>query len=255
MFITEAVYDMKFSHWCVLTGALFLVQVVSWSLQEQLLQKLEYTRVCYNQIVDNAVEDGLLAGVTDTYGIADVDCNVAVEAFKESLLNGFDVTKDSVSGKKILDKIRCLVILKNQYFIVITPKEQQLHEYESLYNEWNIRFTLDGQVQCQKEGHSEKYVGTELQIRQKIGYNPEVSQSNWKNEAITDSIEKQVELAINQDGYKDADYHIDIPSVEEVSTHTIWGLGMLCFMKYDTYIFNDMKYDRYTLSVAQIKEN
>lgn len=245
---------MKFSNWCILAGALILIQTVSWMLQDRMLEKLEYTRICYNQIADNAVEDGVEAGLTDRYGVVDIDQYTSVEAFEESLLNGFDVTRDSAAGKRLLDKIGCLVILKNQYFVVKTHESSKVFYYETYYDSWTIRFTLNDRVECRKKGDSAIYTGTQQQIREKIGYNPENTELTWAGEVITECIERQVEYAICQDGAKTADYEIDFPAVEELSTHTIWGPGMLCFMKYDTYEIGNNRYDRYTLSVAQLKE-
>lgn len=123
---------MKISHWCVVAGMIMLVFCLKWGMKYQLLWQLSYTKQCYNQIADNALEDGLQAGTAERdFAVPYVDETAAVNGFKDSLLKGFDLSAQSPEGKRMLDCICCIVILQEEYYSVITNEGTTRYPYET----------------------------------------------------------------------------------------------------------------------------
>lgn len=118
MCITGEVYGMRIEHWCLIAAGCLIMSNTGWTLKWQLQQKLAYTRTCYNQMSDNAVEDGLYAGLFYRDGKVYLDEEKAILGFETSLLRSFDESKESQGGKKLLNSIQCLVILEEEEFIV-----------------------------------------------------------------------------------------------------------------------------------------
>lgn len=120
---------MRIEHWCMIAAGCILLSNTGWSLKWQLDQKLEYTRCCYNQMADNAVEDGLHAGLVYKDGKICVDEEKAIREFETSLLKSFDESKESPGGKRLLDSIKCMVILEKQEFVVCANGETKHYVY------------------------------------------------------------------------------------------------------------------------------
>lgn len=114
---------MRIEHWCIVAAGCLLVSNTAWTLNWQLQQKLAYTRTCYNQMADHAVEDGLYAGTVYKDKKVCVDEEKVILGFENSLLDSFDETRESPGGKRLLACVKCMVILtENGFFIYVDGK-------------------------------------------------------------------------------------------------------------------------------------
>lgn len=120
---------MRIEHWCMIAAGCILLSNTGWSLKWQLDRQLEYTRCCYNQMADNAVEDGLQAGLVYRDGEIFLDEEKAVREFETNLLKSFDESKESPGGIRLLNCIKCLVILKKEEFVVRANGETKRYAY------------------------------------------------------------------------------------------------------------------------------
>lgn len=209
--ITEVVSGMKISNWCVIAGILMVVFSLRWGIKYQFLWMTSYTRFSYNQLADNAIEDGLQAGIMEcTSTEVVIDEEAAVQGLKNSLLKGFGLTEDSLDGQRLLDCVACIVILQEESFSVITKDGKEYYQYP-----------------CEK-GH-------------------------WDSNLISQCVEEKVESVLTkQVGFQE--YLIDFPSVREEWCHTLDGVGMLCFMRYQSYNIDSMSYRRFIVSGARVTE-
>lgn len=122
---------MKISHWCVIAGMIMVVYGLKWGMKYQFLWTLTYTKICYNQLTDNALEDGLREGVSvDDSGEMVVDEDAAVKGFQESLLRAFDISGETAEGQHLLRCVACVVVMHKDSFTVITEEGKQSCEYD-----------------------------------------------------------------------------------------------------------------------------
>lgn len=240
---------MKSSHWCVIAGMILLVFCLRWGMQYQLLWKVSYTRLCYNQLADNALEDALQRGVADA-ATPYIDEAVAVETFEDSLLKGFDVSRESAGGKRLLDCITCIVILQNDYFSVITQDGSKQYSYQCQYGDWQVTFSMDGEVICKRIGYNIQFQGTEAYIRSIVGYSSQ-SDEDWRMQVITDCVEEKLEVTLKEQ-IKDTQYIVDFPQIKEEACHTLDGVGMLSFIQYEEYSMDGCDYSRYVFSGVRL---
>lgn len=255
MSIMGEVFDMKLSDFCIVFAVIVITYSLEWGMQNRLLQKAAYTKYCYNQLFDNAIEDGLEAGIeADASPFPAVDENVAVDKFHESLFKAFDVTETSSEGKRLLSVIGCIVILQNQYFSTITEEKIVHHPYRMSYNGWNIDAYMDGTFCWESEVTGERYIGKETEIREFFDLpeeDTEAVSSIWKNQIVTDCVEQEVQEILNNKYSGIAQYEIDFPSIEEEACHTLQGVGMLCFVQYTRHSIDGYAVNRFTVSGAE----
>ena len=137
---------MKLSHLSMIAGMLIVISCLQWSLKFQMLQKASYTRFCYNQIVDNAIEDGLCAGVVQENTLVPyVDEEKAIEGFEQSLLRGFGVLEGSAEADKLLSCVGCIVILQAESFTVYAGDTKETFPYSAAGN--TVANSVEEQVQ------------------------------------------------------------------------------------------------------------
>lgn len=249
---------MRLSDLVLIFNILVISGTLSWGLKCQLLMKTSYTRFCYNQIVDNAVEDGLLKG-TDKDGslYPVVDEAAAVSEFHKSLLQGFGITQESWEGQRLLACIGCIVILQNQYFCIITGDGMVRYPYQTGFGAWIIDFSMDGVLTCRNIVTNEIRKGSEEEIRHLIGYYSDGNStinSAWKNEVVTECVQQKVSEVLTMHAGDGASYRVIFPVIEEDHCHTLSGIGMLCFMQYASQTVDGYTCSRFTVSGARVEE-
>lgn len=247
---------MKISHWVIIGSIIMLVFCLTWGMKYQLLWKLNFTETCYNQITDNALEDGLMAGTTESsFSVPVIDEVQAVKGFKKSLLKGFDLTEESPGGKRMLECISCIIILQNEYYSVITQEGREQYPYEVQYGDWVIQFSMEGNVRCRNSKTLKMYEGTEESIRELVGYDSDdvgnKTINSWRQQVVTDCVEETMEDVLKEQ-IKGKNYRIDFPQIREDACHTLEGISMLAFLQYGEYDLDGLQCNRYVLSGARV---
>lgn len=231
---------MKMSNWCAVAGMILLVFCLQWGLKYQMLWQMSYTKQCYNQIADNALEYGLQLGTAeDSSAVPYVNEDVAVSGFQESLLKGFGLSAHSSEGRAMLDSISCIIILQKEYYSVITREGTTRYPYETELGDWKIQFHMDGTV---------------IYNNNKTGQSYERQQENSQNRRtgiVTECIEETLETVLREE-IKGRNYKIDFPSVREDACHTLDGIGMLAFLQYVQYDTDGLHCNRFVLSGARV---
>ena len=178
--------------------------------------------------------------------------------FCRSLLRGFGITAESYEGKRLLSCIGCIVILQNRYFCIVTKDGTVKYPYRTRYKEWSIDFCMDGMLLCRNIDTYEHISGTEDEVRHLIGYYSDqnnMKTSVWKNQIVTDCVQKKVSEILNQNTGNAADCRVVFPVIEEDNCHTLSGIGMLCFMQYDNQTVGGYTCSRFTVSGARVEAN
>jgi len=254
MFIMEGALGMRIEHGCVLMLLLMIITSLFWGTRQGMLQKLAYTRYCYNQLADNAIEDGLDAGCRHQGGsYPPIDEEVAWQAFWDSMYKGFDITADSAAGRHLAWCVKGMIFLQKDYFTVRIDGKSNQYPYEARIHGWVINCSLDGQMKACHQLTGERIFGSEEDIRRRLsmweGY------ENGKNilaqYVVAGSVAPEL-FKIVQQSVGEERYSVDIPLIEEDNVHTIMGVGMLCFLQYDTYQVNGCAMERYALSGARV---
>lgn len=257
MCIMGGALGMRIEHGCVLMLLLMIVASLFWGMKQGMLQKLAYTRYCYNQLADNAIEDGLDAGCRHQGGSYPlIDEEVAWKAFSDSMCKGFDITADSVEGRRLMQCVKGVFFLQKDYFTVRVDEESKRYPYEVKIQGWAVSCSLDGRMKARHQLTGEHIFGSEEEIRRRLfmweGY--EEDRNILVQYVVIGSVAPELSKIVQQSAGKEH-YSVDIPLIEEDGAHTILGVSMLCFLQYDTYQVDGCVMERYALSGARVIKN
>lgn len=222
----------------------------------RLQSRVAYTRFCYNQMVDSALEDGLMEGIRHSdSAYPEVDDEMALQRFKECLMKSFDVSEETAQGKKLLDCLKCTVIIENEYATVYGGKEPVRVLYKTSQNGWDVTFYLDGYVRAVNSANGEIADGNEEFVRRVIGYQEGYTQereSAWRDETVSECVSEAMEQVLCGNDEMTAEYIVDFPIEEEEWCHNIRGVSMISFWDYGAWFLDGKNYDRYLLSGARV---
>lgn len=257
MYIMEEVYDLRIEHGCILMILLLIVTSLFWGMRQGMLQRLAYTRYCYNQLADNAIEDGLDAGCRFQGGsYPKIDEEVAKNTFISSLCKSFDVTKESEDGKRLMNCVKGIVFLQNDFFSLTTGDKTTRYYYEMEIQGWKLQCSLDGRMIATHSLTGKSVLGDEEEIRRHIGVweGYEEGENILVQRIIINSIEPVLTSLVQKYAGREG-CRIDIPLVKEENTHTLTGVSMLCMMQYDRKYVDGCEMERYALSGARVIAN
>lgn len=248
---------MRLEQWCIVASVGMIVSSVVFGMKFNLQSRMAYTRFCYNQMVDSALEDGLLAGIQHTAAVAypEVDNEAAMDCFKKSLMKSFDISEETADGKRLLDCLKCTIIIENEYATVYNGTESFRVLYKTEKNGWNVTFYLDGYVNAVNTLSGETVDGNEELVRRTIGYQDgfgKGKESVWRDQTVSECISEAMEQVLCQKDEITAEYIVDFPIVEEDWCHNIRGVSMISFWDYGSWFLDGHNYDRYLLSGARV---
>ena len=185
----------------------------------------------------------------------EVNEETALMEFKKSLLKCFDVSEESDGGRRLMDCLKCTLIIQNRYVSVYYGGCYRKFEYETQVNGWDIRFYLDGEICARNKKNGEMMTGDEKTVRGRIGYwegYTEGQGSDWMSKTVSGCIDTAMEQALRERTQAGSGYSVNFPIVEEDWCHSITGVSMISFFDCGTWFLDGESYARYFLSGARV---